>query len=129
MVTKPLVLTQRCNKHLSTRGKVGFGLLLLVSLCTVSSYLFSVVQQRKEQQHLLQFRQIVLSIQNGSLKPDQSGDIILPSRFAGLTANGRVYLSRDPKYPFIFFPAQINAINVEWQRTAAEATPPHRAYA
>ena len=50
---------------------------------------------------------VVSQIKSGSIKPDKDGDITMPSRFSGLSANGRVYRSYfadDP--PALFFPIE-----------------------
>ena len=46
---------------------------------------------------------VVSQIKSGSLKVDKDGDITLPSRFAKLSTNGRVYRSHSADDPQAFF--------------------------
>ena len=58
--------------------------------------------------HLINKLDIVVSqIKSGSLKVDKDGNITLPSRFAKLSATGRVYRSHDADDPqALFFPSE-----------------------
>lgn len=103
------------NKKRIDKTKVGYAMTAFVAACTIALFLYPHLKRHYEKQHLLQLQQVVRLIQNGTIKPNQFGDVTLPPHFAQLTKNGHVYLSRNIKQPFILFPEQVDKYDVEWQ--------------
>ena len=89
--------------------------LALPIVCAVAVAIYLPVSEYQEDQRFRLMQQVVAAIQNGTLRPDQRGDIVLPRHLARTTANGRVYLCRDRKQPFILFPDQVHDVVIEWR--------------
>lgn len=83
----------------------GFCLISLVSIRTA----YSAYIGRQNDKLLIELDVIVTSVRNGALKPDESGDIVLPPRWARLTKNGHIYVTSAADEPrALLFPTEVD---------------------
>jgi hypothetical protein len=85
--------------------RCGFCLICLMLVRTA----YSAYICRQNENLLKEFDVIVTSVKNGTLKPDKSGDIVLPPRWTRLTKNGHVYVTSAADGPLArLFPMEVD---------------------
>jgi hypothetical protein len=92
--------------------KLGDGRAVLCGFCLIALILvgaaYSAYKCRQNDDLLNEFDVIVISVRNGALKPDKSGDIVLPPRWTRLTKNGHVYVTSAADEPWaLLFPTEV----------------------
>lgn len=86
---------------------------VLCSFCLISLMLvrtaYSAYRCRQNENLFSEFDVIVTSVKNGVLKPDKSGDIVLPPHWTRLTKNGHIYVTSAVDEPLaLLFPTEVD---------------------
>ena len=87
-------------------------LLIFCGICLVfiwSTTTYSRYKYEKQEALLSELEIFAACVKGGTLKPDKSGDIVLPPHWAKLTKNGHVYLTSAADEPLVLlFPTEVN---------------------